>query len=279
MSQRTLPPRPAGNRPAASASRTPPTRHKPGRSIVDQRRTPWGVIAAVAAVVMFAGVIAVAIVAGNGHKKSSPTGGEVMPAAVSGQVIHEVAPRTVADTSGIPGVLAWDTRGWPGDGSSPVGALQHQHVTGLVTYTETPPVGGPHNGTWLNAGIYDQPVPSERAVHNLEHGAVWITYDSSLTASQLQALRSFVMRQAKLPEQTQTGPSTSRYIVMSPWAGSLPSPIVISAWGHQLRVSAVDDARLQRFVDTFRSSKTYTPEQGEAVDGVPVSVGGEPLES
>src|SRR3954468_23491462 len=53
------------------------------------------------------------------------------------------------------------------------------HVTGNVSYPQTPPVGGDHNSVWLNCGIYDQPVPNENAVHDLEHGAVWITYQPS----------------------------------------------------------------------------------------------------
>jgi hypothetical protein len=36
------------------------------------------------------------------------------------------------------------------------------------------------------------------------------------------------------------------------------------------------DPRLQQFVDTFRSSPRYSPEYGEAVDGVPVGTGGRP---
>jgi hypothetical protein len=247
---------------------------------VGQRRTPWVLIATITGLAVFAAVIAVAVAARNGHITTASTGSaEVMPAAVTGQATHEVAPRSVTDTSGIPGVLAWDTQGWPGDGSSPGGALQHNHVTGPVSYTELPPVGGPHNGTWLNAGIYDQPVPSERAVHDLEHGAVWITYEPSLPASQVQTLRAFVLRQTTLPETTQSGPSTSRYLVMSLWTGGLPSPIVISSWGHQLRVNTVDDPRLQQFVDVFRSSKAYTPEYGEPVNGVPIAEGGRPLAS
>ena len=38
----------------------------------------------------------------------------------------------------------------------------------------------------MNCGIYDKPVPSERAVHNLEHGAIWITYQPSLPQSEMR---------------------------------------------------------------------------------------------
>jgi hypothetical protein len=38
-------------------------------------------------------------------------------------------------------------------------------------------------------------VPSERAVHNLEHGAVWITYQPSLPQSEVDQLRAFVEKQ------------------------------------------------------------------------------------
>jgi Protein of unknown function (DUF3105) len=53
-------------------------------------------------------------------------------------------------------------------------------VTGPVTYAQNPPVGGPHDLVWLNCGIYTAPVRNENAVHSLEHGAVWVTYQPSL---------------------------------------------------------------------------------------------------
>lgn len=271
MTQRTVPQR----RPA---SRNVPNRgRKRKKSIVDQRRTPWGLVLAVVAVVAFAAVVVVMVTA-SGGKKSSSAKGEVMPAAVTGAVTTERTPQRVTDSSGISGVVAWNTTGWPGDGSTPAGSLEHQHVAGAVRYTETPPVGGPHSATWLNAGIYDQPVPAERAVHDMEHGAVWITYRPGLSAAAVRALRDFVLGQKTLPEATSSGSSSSRYVVMSPWTDdSLPAPVVISAWGHQLAVGSSGDPRLQRFVDAFRSSKRYSPEQGEAVDGVPTDVGGRPL--
>ncbi len=205
---------------------------------------------------------------------------QVLPTTPTGAVTVEQAPTSVPDRSGISGVLAWDTTGWPGDGSAHAGALEHDHVAGPVTYAVTPPVGGPHSATWMNAGVYTAPIPSERAVHNLEHGAIWITYDPSLPAAQVTALTAFVTKQSPIAESARAvgeNGQSNRYLDLSPWAtSSLPTPIVMSAWGHQLRLTSATDPRMQQFVDTFRANATYSPELGSAVDGVPVPTGGRP---
>src|SRR5579859_159302 len=54
--------------------------------------------------------------------------------------------------------------------------LGRGHVTGPVKYAQVPPVGGNHAAVWQNCGIYSQPIANENAVHSMEHGAVWITY-------------------------------------------------------------------------------------------------------
>ena len=97
--------------------------------------------------------------------------------------------------------------------------------------------------------------------------------------AQVEQLRQFVAEQSLIDESaaTQIPGQKSRYMDLSPWTGNdLPSPIVISAWGHQLRVDSPTDPRLQKFVDVFRNSKKYTPEYGSGVDGVPVQTGGRP---
>jgi hypothetical protein len=172
-------------------------------------------------------------------------------------------------------VLAFIAFGvYRGPGTAGPGTLTHDHVDGPVTYAVTPPVGGPHNSIWMNAGVYTKPVPSERAVHTLEHGAVWITYDPDLSAAKVQQLVDFFNKQTMISE---TGGRSNRYVDVSPWVdNSLPSPIMISSWGYQLGVDSPTDPRLQQFVDTFRNSKTYSPEYGSPVDGVPVQTGGQP---
>ena len=251
---------------------------------MDQRRTPWALIITVAVLVVFAGSVVAIAVSRGGHKTAKATaGGEISPSGLTGTATIEKAANRIADTSGIAGVLAWDTTGWPGDGSRHAGALQHDHVAGPVRYAVVPPVGGPHNETWMNAGIYTTPVPSERAIHNLEHGAVWITYNPDLPSAQVTQLTTFVTKQSAIvepPASAGAASTSNRYIDLSPWAGTtLPSPIVISAWGHQLRVSTPTDPRLQQFVDAFRNSRKYTPEFGESVDGIPVQTGGRPATS
>ena len=219
------------------------------------------------------GAIAIAVVAVVGGVAAYATtrGGtgsaEVMPPAVTGGTPVSQGPaHVVANTTGISGVTEYDTTGYPaGSNNGPAAdALGHDHSTSPVTYSVTPPVGGVHNAEWMNCGIYDKPVPNERAVHNLEHGAVWITYQPSLSQSEVSTLRAFVERQTKLAPAT--GGTGSRYMDLSPYPG-LPSPIVISSWGFQLKLSSPTDPRLQEFVNKFRVSKTYTPEYGSPCTG------------
>ncbi|MFC8190397.1 DUF3105 domain-containing protein [Cellulomonas sp. NPDC057328] len=114
--------------------------------------------------------------------------------------------------------------------------LVFDHVEGTVDYAQTPPAGGAHDAVWQNCGVYDEPVVDEHAVHSLEHGAIWLTYDPELAADQV----------ALLEEQA----ADESYVLVSPYEG-LPSPVVATAWGHQLQLDAADDERLDVFVRKY----------------------------
>lgn len=124
------------------------------------------------------------------------------------------------------------------------------HVPGTVDYPQTPPAGGEHNPAWLNCGVYTEPVPNENAVHSLEHGALWVTYDPSLSSGDLDTLKS------KLP---------STYVILSPFEG-LPSPIVLSGWNVQLQVEQADDPRIAEFFEEYWRSD-LVPEPGALCTG------------
>ena len=224
-----------------------------------ERRRNLLMIGAIAAVVVLIGG-GVAWYAASRGGSTSTTSAEVVPAAPSGTPESQPAALVVPNTSGISGVVAYDTAGWPtASKNGPANqALGHNHVTGAVTYSVTPPVGGNHNPTPLSCGVYTKPVPNEYAVHDLEHGAIWISYQPSLPQSEVSQLKSFVERQTVLTPAQGQG---SRYMDLTPYPG-LPAPMVVSSWGFQLRLSSPTDPRMQQFVDKFRASQQYTPEYG-----------------
>jgi hypothetical protein len=240
----------------------------------ERRRSLLGVAVVVVILLAIAGGVFFSIHKSGGT--ASDVEHQVVPAPPTGNTTVQTQPQRAKNPSDIKGVLAWDTGDWPGPGQNGPGALAHDHVTGPVTYAVTPPVGGPHNPIWMNAGVYTKPVPSERAVHNLEHGAVWITYRPDLPSSQVDQLVALFRKQSMIPEAQDSGRS-NRYMDVTPWSSNdLPAPIVISSWGYQLRVQSPSDPRLQQFIDTFRHNQKYTPEYGSPVDGIPVQTGGEP---
>lgn len=236
----------------------------------ERRRRRFVLIGSLLAVAAVAA--AVVLLAQGGKPKEPGSGPEVVPLAIPGGKTTTEPPATVVpDSSGIEGVVAYDSSGYP-TGSATKTALPHLHVLGPVVYSVTPPVGGDHYGVWMNCGIYDKPVPNERAVHNLEHGAVWITYRPSLGAADVTALRTLVLKQTK-------GTGGNRYMDLSPWSDdALPAPIVVTAWAHQLPVQSPSDPRIQAFIDAFRTTRGLTPELGSGApcNGVRVDEGGRP---
>jgi hypothetical protein len=150
-----------------------------------------------------------------------------------------------------------------GSGGLPAGIQvfaenDHTHVTGPVTYDRVPPAGGPHNPTQLNCGVYTQPVPNEYAVHSLEHGAVWITYQPNLPPDQLASLQRLVV-------SSYVG--TQRYLILSPFAG-IKSPIVASAWGAQLNVNSPSDSGLVAFIQHYAGGAQGGEPGGACTGGV-----------
>ncbi|MET0932585.1 MAG: DUF3105 domain-containing protein [Mycetocola sp.] len=126
----------------------------------------------------------------------------------------------------------------------------NNHVQTAVEYPQTPPAGGDHNPAWLNCGVYTEVQPNENAVHSLEHGAIWVTYDPSISAEDLDLLKS------KLP---------STHAILSPYE-DLPSPIVLSGWDVQLQVDEASDERIGEFFEEYWKSNDV-PEPNASCTG------------
>jgi hypothetical protein len=128
------------------------------------------------------------------------------------------------------------------------GGLSRNHTNSPVHYAQTPPVGGDHNPVWQNCGSYAQPLHNENAVHSLEHGAVWITYQPNLPKDQVDKLAGVGRGQS--------------FVLVSPYPG-LPAPVVASAWGVQEWFHTANDPKLNEFVSKYRQGP-QTPEPGAA---------------
>jgi hypothetical protein len=175
---------------------------------------------------------------------SGIVGGVAVLALIVTVVVVNAQPKADPATITVEGVQTFpDIVGGPHvDGTS---------VDYQAQYDMSPPAGGDHWGNWLNCGIYTEVQENERAVHALEHGAVWVTYDASaLTADEISALQNSL-------------PST--YIVMSPYEG-LDAPVVASAWGAQVKLDGVDDPRLEQFITKYWKAAT-APEPGASCSG------------
>jgi hypothetical protein len=55
------------------------------------------------------------------------------------------------------------------------------------------------------------------------------------------------------------------YLLVSPYAG-MPAPVVVSAWGQQVRLDSVDDPRLEASVRDFLTNP-LAPEPDGGCDG------------
>ena len=136
-------------------------------------------------------------------------------------------------------------------------AAGQQHVTTSVSYRESPPVGGPHDPEWADCTgtVYDVDIRHENAVHSLEHGAVWITYDpDAIHSGDLAVLEKLV-----------TGTTG---LMLSPYQG-LSSPISLQSWNHQLFVDRATDQRVRQFANFLAFNDTVPgayPEVGASCE-------------
>ncbi|GJM41847.1 MAG: hypothetical protein DHS20C20_21290 [Ardenticatenaceae bacterium] len=130
-------------------------------------------------------------------------------------------------------------------------AVANQHDDTLdIPFGGLPPMGGPHAPVWQNCGIYNTPVAGQFAIHSMEHGAVWITYDPDLSANEVVALQAIA--------------SGDPYMLLNPYPDQA-SPIVLTVWDRQLTVDSVEDPRIDEFIDRYQQVRG--PESGSSCAG------------
>jgi len=119
-------------------------------------------------------------------------------------------------------------------------------------YNSNPPTSGGHFGSPRPWGVFGQPIADESAVHNIEHGGIWITYDPELDAASVRQLRDIA---AQYPNA----------VLMSPRPEN-DSQISIVSWGRMMNLDEVNTAAIDRYVRTYVNN---SPEQFASLEVPP----------
>ncbi len=128
----------------------------------------------------------------------------------------------------------------------------HDHLpeNGMSFFKTDPPTSGPHSRTWLPPSIYEaHETTRELLVHNLEHGNIVIYFNRAmLSDSEMKWLSEL----------------TNQYL--GQWDGMLmvarddkEHPLILTAWRAMLRMKAMDQKKVLKFVEAFRGRGPENP--------------------
>lgn len=109
-------------------------------------------------------------------------------------------------------------------------------------YSTNPPSSGPHSAP-VKGGFYAAGVKDINAVHNLEHGFIWITYKN---------VDAEIVRNLKKMSQRYSGS-----VVVSLRAAN-DSPLVLTSWGRSMKMDAYDENVV---IDFIQQNKNKSPER------------------
>ena len=127
----------------------------------------------------------------------------------------------------------------------------NQHIPPGVAgtgYATRPATSGPH---WFAAetpagvpaparwGTYDEPLPDEVLVHNLEHGGIGLHYDCPEGCADIVSqLEDFI-------------PRNRSQFILSPYSG-MESRIAITAWRHHMFLDEIDEDAIVEFIEAYQ---------------------------
>jgi hypothetical protein len=117
-------------------------------------------------------------------------------------------------------------------------------------YRSNPPTSGPHASSPTRRGVYDEPVPRERLVHNMEHGGVVIWYNCSDCEEVVASMSEMVVGYLE----------DGRALVMTPYPEMEPDTIALTSWSRldKFSIDEYSEDRLRRFIRAHE--RRFNPE-------------------
>ena len=117
---------------------------------------------------------------------------------------------------------------------------QHVPEDESVAYSTTPPTSGDHWDWWARCGFYEDGLPDERIVHNLEHGNIVVSYNLAPGAD-LDRLKDFMDNFELAPAWAVT-----RFYDEIP-----EGTVALSAWGVLDTMDGIDEDRIEEFFQNY----------------------------
>lgn len=109
-----------------------------------------------------------------------------------------------------------------------------------VDYSDAPPTSGEHWPTPASCGFYPDGLPDERVVHNLEHGAIVVSYNFTNPA-QVTALRQALSGVDQFDE----------WGIARAYDRIPDGQVALAAWGHLHRMAGVSPGEIGLFFDAL----------------------------
>lgn len=130
----------------------------------------------------------------------------------------------------------------PGIGAQQTIMPSREHVPDGVTveYNTVPASSGEHYDTPVRCGFYQEAIPDERIVHNLEHGNIVVSYnftDPALVDRLEQTIGEIGAANA--------------WGVTRPYDGIPIGTVALAAWGILDTMEGIDPDRIERFFDAY----------------------------
>jgi len=163
----------------------------------------------------------------------------------------------VSVSVGVIGLLVWGGIIWsrrvanaPG-ASFPDQGQEHVALDYQFSYNSNPPTSGAHFTSPANWGIYDYEVHDKLAIHNMEHGGVWISYRPSIDTHVVERLKAIV------------GEFGGSKLLMAPRQAN-DADIAVAAWARVLKIDLdggdITEDQLGQIKAFYKAYKNRGPE-------------------
>ncbi|THV42877.1 DUF3105 domain-containing protein [Glycomyces buryatensis] len=123
------------------------------------------------------------------------------------------------------------------------------------TYEIAPPAGGNHLSQWqtCTGSVYAGAIVDGNAVHSLEHGAVWLTYDPALVDGDgIEQLTGLI--------------EGRDYSFMSPYPEQ-GKAVSVQAWGVQYQTDDLNDPKIEEFLNFYVQNGDNLAEMNATCEG------------